>query len=48
MNSKVLRGLRRSVAVTLVAGGLLVAGAAVTYADSQSAEQSDSRAACAA
>lgn len=48
MNSKVLRGLRRSVAVTLVAGGLLVAGAAVTYADSQSAEQSDSRAASAA
>ncbi|HEY9354591.1 MAG TPA: hypothetical protein VIP28_15120 [Nocardioides sp.] len=48
MNSKVLRGLRRSVAVTLVAGGLMVAGAAVACADSQPVEpveQADSRAA---
>ncbi len=43
MNSKILGGLRRSVAVTLVAGGLIVAGAAVASADSQSAEHADSR-----
>ena len=45
MNSKILGGLRRSVAVTLVAGGLIVAGAAVARADSQSVEHADSRAA---
>ena len=44
MNSKILGGLRRSVAVTLVAGGLIVAGAAVASADSQYVEQADSRA----
>ena len=38
MNSKVLGGLRRSVAVTLVAGGLVAAGATVACADSQSVE----------
>ena len=43
MNSKILGGLRRSVAVTLVAGGLIVAGAAVASADSQSVEHADSR-----
>ncbi|MEU6133626.1 hypothetical protein [Nocardioides sp. NPDC047086] len=48
MNSKVLGGLRRSVAVTLVAGGLTVAGAAVAHADSQSVGQADGRAASAA
>lgn len=48
MNSKILGGLRRSVAVTLVAGGLIVAGAAVASADSQSVEHADSRAASAA
>ena len=40
MNSKVLGGLRRSVAVTLVAGGLVAAGATVACADSQSAPAS--------
>ncbi|SDK05191.1 hypothetical protein SAMN05428985_102454 [Nocardioides sp. YR527] len=45
MNSKVLGGLRRSVAVTLVAGGLIAAGAGIACADSQSVEHADSRAA---
>ena len=48
MNSKVLGGLRRSVAVTLVAGGLVAAGATVACADSQSVEPDDTRAAPAA
>lgn len=48
MNSKVLGGLRRSVAVTLVAGGLVAAGATVACADSQSVEQTDNRSASAA
>ena len=45
MNSKILGGLRRSVAVTLVAGGLIAAGATVACADSQSVEHADARAA---
>ncbi|WP_143055012.1 hypothetical protein [Nocardioides luteus] len=45
MNSKLLGGLRRTVAVTLVAGGLVVAGAAVACADSQSVEPDDTGAA---
>ena len=45
MNSKILGGLRRSVAVTLVAGGLMAAGAGIACADSQSVEHAGSRAA---
>jgi hypothetical protein len=43
MKSKILGGLRRSVAVTLVAGGLIAAGATVACADSQSVEHADNR-----
>ena len=35
MNSKILGGLRRATAVTALAGGLVVAGAAGAYADQQ-------------
>lgn len=45
MNSKILGGLRRSMVVTLMAGGLIAAGAAVACADSQSVEHADNRAA---
>lgn len=45
MNSKILGGLRRSVAVTLVASGLIAAGATVASADSQHVEHADNRAA---
>ena len=45
MNSKILGGLRRSVTVTLVAGGLIASGATVACADSQSVERADNRAA---
>lgn len=45
MSSKILGGLRRSVVVTLLAGGLMVAGAGIACADSHSVEQGDGRAA---
>ena len=45
MNSKILGGLRRSLAGTLVAGGLIAVGATVACADSQSVAHADSRAA---
>ncbi|MGY0388419.1 hypothetical protein ACWZJV_15730 [Nocardioides sp. WG-D5] len=48
MSSKVLGALRKTVAATLVAGGLVAAGAGVACADSQSVEHADGRAAPAA
>ncbi|MGH3352442.1 MAG: hypothetical protein ACRDPS_17365 [Nocardioides sp.] len=45
MNSKVLGVLRRSAGVTLLAGGLMAAGAGVGHADSQPAGHHDGRAA---
>lgn len=48
MNSKVLGVLRRSVGVTLLAGGLVAAGAGVGHADPQTAEHDDGRAAAVA
>lgn len=44
MSSKVLGALRKAVAVTLLAGGLVAAGAGVAWADSQSVDQAGSRA----
>ncbi|GGU22373.1 hypothetical protein [Nocardioides albus] len=41
MSSKVLGGLRRSVAVTLVAGGFMVASAGIACADSHSVQHAD-------
>ncbi|WP_328527886.1 hypothetical protein OG984_19680 [Nocardioides sp. NBC_00368] len=44
MSSKVLGALRKTVAATLLAGGLVAAGAGVACADSQSVGHADGRA----
>ncbi|MEU0316844.1 hypothetical protein [Nocardioides sp. NPDC006273] len=44
MSSKILGGLRRSVVVTLLAGGFMVAGAGIACADAHPVGEADGRA----
>ncbi|MBC7278471.1 hypothetical protein [Nocardioides sp.] len=44
MSSKILKGLRRSVGVTLLAGGFIVAAAGIACADAHSVGQADGQA----